>query len=225
MHDSNGNLRTMVVIILNFLYLNSWFNGFRKNISCWQRWSDYLVILFVHSWPCFYFPPRIINNIPYYPPSTIILIEFGLAFLMLRCTVMGLKLEDEKKILPAAGFTMLAISIGVMMSSLFEVTQTSNEQSFEKLYYVTISSNFLYFPAMILIFFYDGFKKWIRILGLISCVPLLVSSVLFLVHYRNYSVLEGITGIGYILMGITQCLWAWSVYRNYKRKKKENLDA
>src|SRR5688572_21824837 len=170
MHDSNGNLRAMVGDNIKLPI-------FKLMIQRIQE--KYIMLATVIGLPghfvcslvaMFLFPPRIINNIPYYPPSTIILIEFGLAFLMLGCTVMGLKLEDEKKILPAAGFTMLAISVGVMMSSLFEVTQTSNEQSFEKLYYVTISSNFLYFPAMILIFFYDGFKKWIRILGLISCV-------------------------------------------------------
>jgi hypothetical protein len=171
------------------------------------------------------FPPELTRGIPMYSAESIVLIEFGLSFLLLGSTVMGLKLEDEKKILPAAGFTMLAISIGVMMSSLFEITQDTNNQSFEKLYYITVSSNFLYFPAMILIAFYDGFKKWIRILGLISCVPLLIATILFLFHYRIYFVLETIMNCGYLLMGITQCLWAFSVYKNYRRKIHEKVDS
>ncbi|MDX2196329.1 MAG: hypothetical protein NW207_07920 [Cytophagales bacterium] len=158
------------------------------------------------------------GQVPIYKPETIVLIEFGLSFLLLGSTVMGLKLEDEKKILPAAGFTMLAISAGVMMSSLFEITQVSSAESFEKYYFITISSNFLYFPAMLLIAFYDGFKIWIRWLGLISCLPLLISSILFLTHYRNYSMLEIITNCGYLLMGLAQCIWAINIYINYKKK-------
>jgi len=46
----------------------------------------------------------------------------GGSLMIAGLTVMGLKLADEKKVLPAAGFTMFAISGGILMASLFEIS-------------------------------------------------------------------------------------------------------
>jgi len=165
------------------------------------------------------FPPDYSGEIPYYAPESNVLIEFGLALLIAGSTVMGIKLADEKKVLPAAGFTMLAISAGVMMASLWETTTVSTHEAYEKSYFITTSSYFLYVPAMILISFYEEFKKWIRYLGIFSSLPLLISSCLFLFHYRKYTVLEMIGMVGYVLLFTTQLLWAINVYTNYKKKK------
>lgn len=131
---------------------------------------------------------------------------------------MAIKLADEKKVLAAAGFTMLAISTGVLMASLFETTESISREAFEKSYYITTSANFLYLPAMLLIAACDEFKKWVRVLGLISSLPLWICSFLFLFHFRNYTTLDYIGITGYVLMMFTQLMWAVNVYQNYRKK-------
>lgn len=163
------------------------------------------------------FPPDYSKTIPSYAPESSVLIEFGLAFFIFGATVMAIKLADERKVLPAAGFTMLAISCGVVMSSLFEITQSNTPEAFELSYYISTSSNFLYFPAMLLIFANDDFRKWLRWLGLISSIPYLIASILFLGQYRNYTMLELVNTVGYFLMLLTQMMWALSVYRKYRK--------
>ncbi len=133
---------------------------------------------------------------------------------------MGLKLEDEKKILPAAGFTILAISTGILMSSLFEITQNTTLLSWEKFYYIASSGHFLYFPAMLMISTYDGFKKWCALYWIDLLYTLLVSTLLFLFHFRNYYWLESITNTGYFLMGLSEFVWAINIYINYRNKMK-----
>ncbi len=166
------------------------------------------------------YPPDYSGEIPYYAPESNMLIEFGLALLIAAATGMGIKLAEEKKKLPATGFTMLAISAGVMMAALWETTTVSTEEAYEKSYFIITSSYFLYLPAMLLIACNDEFKTWLRWLGVISSVPLLISNILFLLHYRNFSVLDMVGLIGYVLLFLTQLFWAFNVYANYKTELK-----
>lgn len=164
------------------------------------------------------YPPDYSTSIPKYAPESGVILELGFALFIFGTTVMAIKLADEKKVLAAAGFTMLAISTGVIMASVFETTTNLTEETFEKSYYIVTSSNFLYLPAMLLISACDEFKKWVRVLGLFSAVPLWISSFLFLAHYRNYTTLDYIGITGYLLMMLTQLIWAINVYNNYRKK-------
>jgi len=167
-----------------------------------------------------FYPPDYSGEIPYYAPESNMLIEFGLALLIAASTGMGIRLAEEKKNLPATGFTMLAISVGVMMASLWETTTISTHEAYEKSYFITTTSYFLYVPAMLLIACNDEFKKWIRWLGVISSIPLLATSVMFLLHYRNFNVLEMIGMVGYVLLFLTQLFWAINIYANYRAEQK-----
>jgi hypothetical protein len=166
------------------------------------------------------YPPDYSTNIPKYAPESSVILQLGFALFIFGATVMAIKLADEKKVLAAAGFTMLAISTGVIMASVFETTTNLTEETFEKSYCIVTSSNFLYLPAMLLISACDEFKKWVRILGLISAVPLWACSFLFLFHYRNFTNLDFIGITGYVLMMFTQLMWAINVYNNHRRKMK-----
>jgi hypothetical protein len=139
-------------------------------------------------------------------------------------TVLGIKLAEEKKIMPAAGFTMLAISAGVMMASMFEITQINSMETYVKFYYIGAASNFLYLPSMFLISFYEDFKKWVRYVGLISTIPLLTTSGIFLFGYRNFVVMENIANVGYLMMFMTQLIWAYNLHINYKRKTSDGRE-
>jgi hypothetical protein len=165
------------------------------------------------------YPPDFSKDFPVYDPNSVMIMVYGSALLMAGLTVMGIKLADEKKVLPAAGFTMFAITGGILMASIFEITQIVSMETYEKFYRIQASSNFLYLPAMYLISMNDDFKKWVRYIGLISSVPLLLASFLFLFGNRDFKTLETISNTGFTLMAVTSISWAYNVYVNYKKQK------
>ena len=167
------------------------------------------------------YPPDLSNEFPVYDPDGIMLVAYGNALLIAGLTVMGIKLADEKKVLPAAGFTMFAISGGILTASLFEISQVVSYETYEKFYRIQSSSNFLYLPAMYLISAYEDFKKWIRYVGLISSIPLLVASFMFLFGNRDYKTLESISNLGFFFMIVTSFSWAYNVYINYKKVRNK----
>src|SRR4030095_715181 len=126
------------------------------------------------------YPPDFSKEFPLYDPDSLMLVAFGNALGIGGLTVLGIKLADEKKILPSAGFTMLGISMGLLLVSLFEITQVVSHEAYEKFYRIQASGNFLYLPSMYLISAYEDFKKWIRYIGLISSLVLLAASFMFL---------------------------------------------
>ena len=166
-----------------------------------------------------FYPPDFSKEFPVYDPNSIMLMVLGVAFFIAGLTVMGIKLADEKKVLPAAGFTMLAISGAIMMASIFEISQVVSLETYEKFYRIQCSGNFLYLPSMYLISTYDDFKKWIRFIGLVSSVVLLIASLLFLSGNRDFKTLETISNIGFFIMFFTSLSWAYNVYMNGKEQR------
>ena len=163
------------------------------------------------------YPPDLSKEFPYYDPDGIMIVAYGNALFIAGLTVIGLKLADEKKVLPAAGFTMFAISGGILTASLFEITQVVSLETYEKFYRIQSSANFLYLPAMYLISAYEDFKKWIRYIGLVSSIPLLIASLMFLFGNRDFKTLESISDIGFGFMAVTSFSWAYNVYINHKK--------
>ncbi len=164
-----------------------------------------------------FYPPDFAHEFPVYPSGSIMLMVCGGAFGMAGLTIMGIKLADEKKVIPAAGFTMLAISSGILLASIFEISQIVSEETYEKFYRVQTSGNFLYLPAMYLISLYEDFKKWIRYIGILSSLLLLSASILFLSGSRDFKTLETISNSGFMVMFLTFFSWSYNVYLNYKK--------
>lgn len=167
------------------------------------------------------YPPDLTAEFPVYHEGGVMLMVCGGAFGIGALTLMGIKLADEKKVLPAAGFTMLAIASGVLTTSIFEITQIISYETYEKFYRIQTCGNFLYLPGMILVSEYTDFKKWTRYIGLLSSVTLITASIMFLGGNRNFTTLEAVSNIGYLLFFITFYSWAYNTYVNWKRKKSE----
>lgn len=163
------------------------------------------------------YPPDFSKEFPVYDPDSIMVVTYGNALFLAGLTVMGIKLADEKKVLPAAGFTMFAISAAILMTSLFEISQVVSLETYEKFYRIQASTNFLYLPAMFLISAYEDFKKWIRYIGLIGSIPIFIFCLMFFFGNRNFKTLETISNTGFTLMAVTSISWAYNVYINYKK--------
>ncbi len=166
------------------------------------------------------YPPDFSVAYPLYSFDGILLIELGGAFLLLGLTIIGMKAEEEKETLAAAGFTAQAISMGVSMAGFFEITQINSVESYEKFYYISVSSNFLLFLSFVLIATYTRYKNWIRVAGFIACLPLLISGIFFIGGNRNYKNLELISNLGYFMLMTVYLLWAYNTYINHKEESE-----
>lgn len=169
-----------------------------------------------------FYPPDMTSEYPQYSPDFVLILQLGMAFLLIGLSILGMKAEEEKQILAAGGFTAQAIALGLAGVGLFEITSVTNKETYEKFYYITVTSNFLYFPSQLLIATYSKFRRWLRICGFIASFPLLISTFLFVFKYRDFQVLEIISSLGYITIFLTQLGWAWNIYANYKQEMKDN---
>jgi hypothetical protein len=167
-----------------------------------------------------FYPPDMSTEYPQYSPDFVLILQLGMAFLLIGLSILGMKAEEERQILAAGGFTAQAIALGLAGVGLFEITSVTNKETYEKFYYITVTSNFLYFPSQLLIATYSKFKRWLRICGFIASFPLLISTFLFVFKYRDFQILEMISSVGYILIFLIQLGWAWNIYANYKQEMK-----
>ncbi len=165
-------------------------------------------------------PPDWSGNIPVYSTLSNLCFETAIALMIFGSTLMGIKLADEKKVMPAAGFTMFAIANGVVFVIFFEMMDAMSEESFVKTYNILTGYILLELPALILISFYTGFPKWINWIGILSMVPFAVSGGLFLNGYRNFVALDQISMLGFTLLNIAQVSWGILVLKNRRREQK-----
>jgi hypothetical protein len=161
------------------------------------------------------------GEFPVYDWRGVMIIQFAGAFLLIALTVIAMKAEEEKQILAAAGFNAMAISFGISILSIFDIADIVTFQQYERYYKITVSSNFLFIPALILIATYDRFKKWIRYLSFMAGVPFAISSAMFIVGVRDYKILEEVTNVGVLLISVTWVCWAINIYLNYKQNHQD----
>jgi hypothetical protein len=162
----------------------------------------------------FLFPPDYSVKPPVYSDNLMIASELGSALLICAVTMLGLKLADDREVIPAAGFTIFAIATGLIMVTSFELIGHQHElKSLETTYQMYVGSSFLFIPATILISFYSGFPKWLHYLTLASGIPYLVSNVFFLSGARNIAQLDALGMIGYFTQSVVQILWGVMVWK------------
>lgn len=171
---------------------------------------------FIGSFVCmaasFCFPVDFSGEVPVYPKATLLLNEACYGLLIFGCTIMGIKLADDKRVLPSAGFTMLAIAQGVTFITNFEV-QHFTEEEFKKGYEIMTGMLFMMLPAMWLIARYTDFPRWLNWLGLITCVPLAVGAIMFQTDAAEFNTIEKVLGLGYVFTELTALCWGIRVLK------------
>ena len=134
------------------------------------------------------------------------------ALFIAGCTVSAAKMVREDWDLPAAGFTMLAIAYGIYYSAI--VTPTESQMP------VIASGVYMLIPAMALISVYRGFPFWVRIFGLLACIPFTSIMVLHNLDMK-VNVMGGVLfNSSFVLIDFTGLLWGIFFYRNYRRASK-----
>jgi hypothetical protein len=182
----------------------------------WTIVIGFVLAFVVNTLSAIIYPPDESGAYPVYDWRAVMIIQLGGAFLLIGLTVIAMKAEEERQILAAAGFTAMAISFGISVVSLFDIVDIVSFEQYERYYRITVSSNFLFIPALILIATYDRFKKWIRYFSVMAGVPIMVSSAMFMAGVRDYTLLENITNAGIILISLSWVCWGVNIYLNYR---------
>ena len=165
-----------------------------------------------------FLPPDFSGEYANFSVESNFIIIFGMSLNMASVTILGIKVGDEKQILASGGFTMFAIALGLSISSLYEVVTIVDQESFDKSYFINSSSTLLYVPAILLISTYKNFSKWIHYLGVLTVIPALIGTILFVFKVASNVTIDIITTIGYLLLAFTQLMWAVNIYLNYRKK-------
>ncbi|MBX7109541.1 MAG: hypothetical protein K1X61_12895 [Chitinophagales bacterium] len=160
-----------------------------------------------------FFPVDMSQNPPYYPKIVLILQSLAVALVIFSSTLMGLKLTEEKKTLAAAGFTMYAIANGISLVIYFEIRQFTIEE-YEKVYDIFTSATALIVPSCLLLAFYEDFPRWLSYLPLFSCIFYIAPLVMYYGGSREYSLMDVISFIGYMLLNIAALFWAIYIWKS-----------
>lgn len=164
--------------------------------------------------------PDMSGDYPVYSVETVMVAQFGGVCMLISLSILGMRAEEEKEILAAAGFTAMAIGMGVGLAGFLEVMGVSDAESYQSFYYISICANFVFIPAMFLIATYPRFKKWIRAFGVLAIVPMVMVTIMFLVGVRDYVLLENIYNLGYLMLSFTTLFWTGNLWVNYRRGVK-----
>ncbi|MBX7110039.1 MAG: hypothetical protein K1X61_15425 [Chitinophagales bacterium] len=160
------------------------------------------------------FLPDYSKSIPVYSDGMLLMTEPGEAFLIAALTLMGLKLADDREVIPAAGFAMSAIAMGIVMVTTYELIGDRHaKENLEKTYQMYVGSNFLFAIGIIMIATYSGFPKWLHYLTISSIFPYLYVSFIFLAGNRNWTFLDEISGISFFMFSIVQILRGIMVWK------------
>lgn len=163
-----------------------------------------------------FFPPELIDGNMKIPPFSIFLGLLQTTLFILGCVAFGVKLAEEKKTLPAIGYTMLSIAYGVMF--VIYLTITGSKETLDEAFRLFSGCMFLIIPSMILIAFYSSFPRWLNIIGVVSVVPYVIENILFVVY--NKATEAGMLSdvIGQFLVNITSLSWGIIILKNAKRE-------
>ena len=137
--------------------------------------------------------------------------ELGAMSLIASSTLMAVKLARQNWDIPAAGYTSLAIAQGVFYSVLSnENTIEGNMDSF-----ALGSGVILLLPSMLLIFYYKVYPLWLRILGVVICVPFLI--LMYQVYDGEHVNLTSIlNAVSFSLLQITSLCWGVVILRSMR---------
>lgn len=158
------------------------------------------------------FTPDMESNPPVYQHPQLILQALATAALVFSSTLIGLKLAEDKQILPAAGFTMLSIASALSIVVYFEF-RTFSVEEFEKIYDIYLSYVALLVPTAILLVYYKDVPKWQRFLPIVSVIIQSSSMVVYYSGYEKYNKLDSISFIGYLIFTVLTLLWGIQIWR------------
>lgn len=155
------------------------------------------------------FPPDFSMDPPKIHEINLLMGNLQTAFVILGCTALGIKLAEEKQTIASIGFTMMAITQGVIFV-LYVVSPQPTKENLDEVYKLFTASLFLLLPSMLLIAYYGEFPRWVNILGIAAVFPWIVENIIYQFQHKLSSLLGSVDFVGQLLLNIT--ITAWGIY-------------
>lgn len=168
------------------------------------------------------FPPDFSVEPPKISEVGLMMGHMQTALIILGCTALGIKLTEEKKTIASIGFTMMAITQGVIFV-LYVVSPEPTTENLDEIYKLFAASLFLLIPSMLLISFYSEFPKWLNLLGIAAIIPWIIENIMYFSTHKLSNAVGTADLIGQLLMNATVICWA--IYTLKKsRNEKQSFD-
>jgi len=162
--------------------------------------------------------PDFTQDPPVMPQLMLTLGQVGTSLLILGCVTYAIKLVEDRNPLAAIGFTMLSIAQGVIF--VLYLMSYNGREKFDEAYRMFSASLYLLIPSLVLIALYSGFRWWLRLLGIVACIPYVTENILFHLQGKFTPAIMNIDGAGNVLFNIVFLLWGIAVLRDTSRELK-----
>src|SRR5690349_663786 len=96
--------------------------------------AGFVLAFVINALGAMIYPPDMSGEFPVYNSNGVMIIQFAGAFLLIALTVIAMKVEEERQILAAAGFTAMAISFGISVLSIFDIADIVTFAQYERYY-------------------------------------------------------------------------------------------
>jgi hypothetical protein len=164
----------------------------------------------------FFIPDTSIDP-PIVSPIMIILSRIQTVLVIVGCTAYGIKLTEEKQIIPSIGFTLMAIAQGVLYI-IFTISFNSHEKIAEA-YRMFSSGVYLMIPAVLMIAYCNDFARWLRISGIVFVGLMCIEYISFLfVGSLTFPIII-IDTIANGIMNIVVIGWGIALLKSEKKRK------
>jgi hypothetical protein len=162
--------------------------------------------------------PDFTQDPPLIPQLMLTFGQAGTSLLILGCVAYAIKLVEDKRPLAAIGFSMLSIAQGVIF--VLYLISYNGVEKFAEAYRMFSASLYLLIPSLIIIAIYSGFPLWLRLLGVVACIPYVIENVMF--HYTEKFTLAImiVDAIGNVLFNLVFLLWGIVVIRVTRKELK-----
>jgi hypothetical protein len=137
--------------------------------------------------------------------------ELGAMSLIAASTLMSVKLARQNWDIPAAGYITLSIAQGVFYSVLSSEGNVHGQMD----NFAFASGVILLLPSMLLIFYYKVYPIWLRILGVLVCLPFLIDMA-FVYRGQDIKTFTILNGISFGLLQFTALFWSISLWKELK---------
>lgn len=165
------------------------------------------------------FPPDFSVEPPRIDEIGLMMGHLQTALVILGCTALGIKLTEERKTILSIGFTMMAITQGVIFV-LFVVSPEPAKENLDEVYKLFSASLFLLIPSMMLIAFYSEFPRWINIFSIVAVIPWIAENIMYFSAHKLSNAVGVADFIGQVFMNVTVFFWGFYSLRERRHNKK-----
>ncbi|MFI5134656.1 MAG: hypothetical protein ACHQD9_02265 [Chitinophagales bacterium] len=138
--------------------------------------------------------------------------QVGSLFYMAGCCLYAAKLHTDKWHISSAGFILLSIGQGIFYTM-------QNAATNSEAYPLFAAGIMVFIPGMAFICYYSGFPVWLRIMGLVSTIPFVITMVKIDLNEYDLKKDALFTAIGFFLIQFTSLFWSYFVLRPYRKTK------